>query len=92
MSWPPIELVPSLSHCIETVAKEEFREAVDQCLRTSEPDAALEERVETLRLFLETADFRALRQESESYLTQGRPVRFILWREGKAVGYRMLLD
>jgi len=38
----------------------------------------LRERLEILRLFLETTDFRELRKEYERHLLKGRRVKFIL--------------
>ena len=44
-------------------------------------DAETEEKLETLRLFLETADFRKLRAESEKHLAEGKSVRFTVYFE-----------
>jgi len=52
-----IELVPDLSHCIETVAKREHREALEKLLGAEEETKELQERLEVLRIFLETMDF-----------------------------------
>ncbi len=72
-----IELVPDLSHCIQTRAKQEYAAAMSQLMAGDEsPD--LEQRLELLRAFLEEADFSRLRRESEEHLTQGRKVRFVL--------------
>jgi len=74
-----IELAPDLKHCIETVAKREHAAVLRQLLSARGPNKELEERLETLRLFLERADFRQLRRESEIQLTKGRRVKFTLY-------------
>ena len=54
-----ITLVPDTSHCIETVAKMEYRELMHSCLRTGTADAYSAEKMELLHDFLEAADFKA---------------------------------
>lgn len=76
-----IELVPDLSHCIETVAKRKHAELVQRFLALGGGNKPLEERLEILRLFLETADFKKLRSESEKQLMEGRMVRFVVCLE-----------
>ena len=88
----PLELVPGLSHCIETKAKTEYQEAVTEYLGKSEADAALEEKIELLRTFLQVADFRELRRESESYLIQSKKVKFLLHLEDEKLQYEMLVE
>ena len=73
-----IELVPTLDHCIESAARHEFRKAAEAYMQSNKEDKNLEQRLELLRLFLETADFRRLRAESERHLTEGKVIRFIL--------------
>ena len=68
-----VELVPDLSHCIETVAKREHKAVSKQLLTPGQRNKELEEKLEILRLFLETADFKKLRAESEKHS----------WRERK---------
>jgi len=80
-----IELVPDLSSCIETVARREHEETVRRLLAGERPEESLKEKAETLRLFLETADLRRLRAESERHLVEGRKVRFVVFvRDGVA--------
>ena len=81
-----IELVPDLSHCIETVAKREYEETVKKLI-ADEADEGLQQRVELLRMFLERMDFKKLRQESEKYLTEGERVKFLVYLEGGAPKY-----
>ena len=47
-------------------------------------DTALQNQLETLLLFLEQADFKKLRTESEPLLIDGK-VTFTVWREGGKV-------
>lgn len=84
-----IELVPDLSHCIETVAKRKHAELVQRFLALGGGNKPLEERLEILRLFLETADFKKLRSESEKQLMEGRIVRFLVYLEGGVSKYEM---
>lgn len=83
-----IDLIPDLSHCIETVAKKEHQRIVNKLLEGT-GNGEIEERAELLRKFLETADFKKLRQESERYLTQGRKVKFIIGLEEGEPNYSM---
>ncbi|MBA7479013.1 hypothetical protein ES707_14444 [subsurface metagenome] len=76
-----IELVPDLSHCIEMVAKREHAAVFKQILAPRQGNKELEEKLEILRLFLETADFKKLRYESEKQLMEGRIVRFMVCLE-----------
>jgi len=86
-----IELVPSLSHCIETTAREEFWNLVNQYMEGGQEDTKLEDRIELLKAFLESVDFKKLRSDSERHLVQGKKVRFaIRWKEGKP-SYEMVV-
>jgi len=79
-----IELIPSLSHCIETVAKEEYWSAVNKFMEGKQEDKELQQRIELLKAFLESMDFKRLRRESEKHLIQGKRVKFIVyWKEDK---------
>ena len=84
-----IELVPDLSHCIETVAKREYRETVEKLLAAEEGNRELQEKVELLRVFLRTTDFRKLRAESEKHLIEGRKVKFVVYKEDGAPKYNL---
>lgn len=86
-----IELFPSLSHCIETAAKEEFQSAVSRYMESKGGDKELEERIELLKAFLESADFRKLRSQSEKHLLEGKTVKFVInWKDGK-LNYEMVI-
>ena len=84
-----IELVPDLSHCIETVAKREYEGTLKQLLATEAANKELEEKAEILRLFLETADFKKLRAESEKFLIEGKVVKFVIYAERGVSRYAM---
>lgn len=73
-----IEFRPSLSECIETLAKREYQESIRSCLSSIENSKQLQERAELLRLFLESADFKKLRAQSEKWLSQGKEVKFMV--------------
>jgi len=79
-----IELFPSLSHCIETTAREEFWNSVNQYMEGGQEDKKLEGRIELLKAFLESMDFKKLRSQSEKHLIEGKKVKFVIcWQEGK---------
>jgi len=84
-----IELIPDLEHCIETVAKREYEVLLKQLLVRKRRNKKLEEKLEILRLFLETADFAKLRAESERHLVEGKTVRFRIFLENGKPGYEM---
>ena len=87
-----IELIPTLSYCIETVAKREYWKSVEEYLRIGKEDKELEGRIELLQRFLESMDFRELRRQSEGYLVEGRKVRFILYPKEGSLDYEMEVD
>jgi len=85
-----IELIPDLTHCIETVTKREYEETMRQLLAGgAESDEQLGKKFEILRIFLEAMDFKRLRQESEKYLVEGRTVKFMFYLEDGAPEYQM---
>ena len=73
-----IELTPTLELCIGGTARQEYKNSADEYMQKGKKDRKLEEKIELLRMFLETTDFRKLRAESEKYLIEGKKVRFIL--------------
>ena len=87
-----IELVPDLTHCVETMARKEYQSLVRNYLQEGKDDAEFQGKIELLRSFLETADFRKLRGESEAYLLKGKKVKFTLYREGNETRYRLTID
>ena len=87
-----IELVLSLSRCIETTAREEYWNSVNKYMESGQENKELEQRIELLKSFLELADFKKLRRESESYLIEGKTVKFIIyWKENKP-HYEMIIS
>jgi len=84
-----IELEPSLASCIERVAKREYEQILREILHKSEGNTELQERLETLRLFLKSEDFGKLRSEYEKYLLAGKKVKFILWPTGGKSEYEI---
>jgi hypothetical protein len=86
-----IELFPSLSHCIETTAREQFWNAVNQYMEGGQKDKKLDGKIKLLKAFLESTDFKNLRSQSERHLVEGRQVKFVIsWKEGKP-NYEMVL-
>jgi len=79
-----IDLFPILSRCIETTAGDEFWNSVNQYMEGGKIDKKLEERIELLKTFLESMDFKELRSQSERYLVEGKQVKFVIfWKDGK---------
>jgi len=73
-----IEFEPSLSECIETLAKKEYEATLRACLLLPESTVELQEKMKLLQLFLESANFSLLRAACEKQLVQGKGVRVIL--------------
>lgn len=84
-----LELTPDLTHCIETVAKREYAAVLRQLLTPGKGNEELEEKGEVLRLFLESADFKQLRSESERRLAEGKKVLFAVYLEKGVLKYEM---
>lgn len=87
-----IELIPTLNHCVETTARQEFWKCANEYLRIGKEDRGLEEKMELLRMFLGSMDFRELRRQSEEYLTDGKTVRFILYLQEGKPKYELKVD
>jgi len=87
-----IELVPSLSHCIETVAKEAYWNLVNKYMRNEPEDKELTRQIELLKAFLGMMDFGRLRSESEMHLIEGRTVKFIIYWQGNKPSYDMVIS
>jgi len=84
-----IELEPNLSSCIETLAKREYEKALSTILKAGTEDEELSERLEVLRLFLESTDFSALRSRYEKYLEEGKKVKFRIYSARGKVRYKL---
>jgi len=83
-----IELLPDLSHCVETVAKREYQKAVSRLLEGAGSEE-LEQTAELLRIFLETMDFKKLRMECERHLMKGKKVKFVVYLDEVVPKYTM---
>ncbi|MFO8100914.1 MAG: hypothetical protein R6U37_01915 [Dehalococcoidia bacterium] len=73
-----IEFEPTLEHCIQTLARQEYDRIMRRLLETGEKDEVLGERLLMLKDFLESADFNRLRSSYEPYLTEGKKAIFRL--------------
>lgn len=87
-----IEIKPTLSACIETLSKREYEQTLRLLLKSGGLDEELGERLEILRIFLESTDFGHLRSEYEEYLDEGKEVTFIIFMEEGKVGYKMFVN
>jgi len=88
-----IELFPSLSRCIETTAREEFWNSVNQYMEGGQEDKKLEGRIELLKAFLESMDFKKLRSQSERYLVEGKQVKFVIsWKATRLDCQMMVIE
>ena len=76
-----LKLYPDLEHCIETVAKNAHLELQQQILNEPCPAQDLKTRLFLLQEFLNRADFRKLRAQSEQLMLNGEKVEFIIRRE-----------
>ena len=88
----PIELKPNLSSCIETLSKREYERTLNLLLKEGSVDKRLGERLEVLRLFLESTDFGHLRSQYEGYLTEGKKVTFLIYPEEGKVRYKLIVE
>lgn len=92
MKMVPIELKPNLSNCIETLSKKEYGRTLNLLLEKGPVDEELGERLEVLRLFLESTDFGRLRSQYEGYLTEGKKVTFLIYPEEGKVSYKLIVE
>jgi len=84
-----ITLAPTFDCCIETTARKKYAELSGILLGNKTDNPETEEKLELLRLFLETADLKKLRAESEKYLISGHNVQFIVYFDKDALQYKM---
>ncbi len=85
-----ITLVPSISQCIETIAKKEYNDSLRQVL-AGDPNSNTQ-KLELLKSFLETANFKKLRSESEKHLIAKEKVVFILQARKGVTKYEMRIN
>jgi len=88
----PIELKPDLLSCIEALSKKEYERTLNLLLKKGLGDKGLGERLEVLRLFLESTDFGYLRSQYEGYLTEGKKVTFLIYPEEGKVRYKQIVE
>ncbi|NWG03731.1 MAG: hypothetical protein HXY44_12840 [Syntrophaceae bacterium] len=88
----PIELKPKLSSCIETLSKQEYERTLHLLLKRGTVDEELGERLEVLRLFLESTNFGHLRSQYEGYLEAGKRVTFQIYPEGGKIKLKMIVE
>jgi len=92
MKIDPIELKPDLSSCIETLSKREYERTLNLLLKEGSVNEELGERLEVLRLFLESTDFGHLRSQYERYLTEGKEVTFLIYPEEGKASYKLIVE
>ena len=83
-----IEIEPELSACVETKARRQYEQILSELLKKGEEER-LAEKLEILRLFLESTDFSKLRNEYEKHLLEERGVKFTLHLEKGKPKYGM---
>jgi translation initiation factor IF-3 len=71
------------------LAKREYEKVLGTILRTGTEDKELSEKLETLRIFLESTDFSALRSRYEKYLEEGKKVKFRIYSRKGEVRYEL---
>jgi len=87
-----VKLGPTIKSCLETTAQREYWKRVNEYLKTGSEDKGLEERIELLRGFLETANFAELRSQSEKHLIDGKRVTFNLSTKKGEPTYEMIVE
>ena len=87
-----IELKPDLSSCIETLSQKEYEQTLSLLLKQEHANEELGERLELLRLFLESTDFGHLRSQYEGYLTGGKKVTFLIYPEKGKVSHKLIVE
>jgi hypothetical protein len=87
-----VELKPNLSSCIETLSKKEYERTLDLLLKKGAVNEELGERLEVLRLFLESTDFSQLRSQYEGYLMEGKKVTFLIYPEQGKASYKLIVE
>jgi hypothetical protein len=87
-----IELKPNRSSCIETLSKKENERTLNLLLKGDCMDEELGERLEVLRLFLESTDFSHLRSQYEGYLMKGKQVTFLIYPEAGKVSHKLMVE
>jgi hypothetical protein len=86
-----IELSPNFSSCIEALSRKEYERTLNLLLKMEPLNEELGEKLEVLRLFLESTDFSYLRSQYEDYLTEGKKVTFQIYFEEGKVSYKLIV-
>lgn len=64
---------------------------MNQYVERGQEGKKLEEKIQLLKAFLESMDFKKLRSQSEKHLVEGKKVKFVIsWKEGKP-SYEMVV-
>jgi hypothetical protein len=69
----------------------EYERTLSLLLKKGPIDEELGERLEVLRLFLESTDFGHLRSQYEAYLTEGKKVVCLIYPEKGKVTYKLIV-
>ena len=92
MEMVHVELKPNLSSCIETLSKKEYERTLNLLLKNGPKNEELGERLELLRLFLESTNFGNLRSQYERFLVEGKRVIFLIYPELGKASYKMIVE
>ncbi|HUL30664.1 MAG TPA: hypothetical protein VLZ03_09450 [Thermodesulfobacteriota bacterium] len=65
---------------------------LDLLLKGAAVDEELGEKLEMLRLFLESTDCSELRKHYEGYLGEGKTVTFLIYPEEGKVSYQLMVE
>jgi hypothetical protein len=87
-----VRLKPDLSNCIETLSKKEYERTLSLLIKEGSVDEKLGERLELLRLLLESTDFGHLRSQYEGNLREGKKVTFLIYPEKGKVSYKLIVE
>ncbi len=60
-------------------------------MESGHEDKELEGRIELLKAFLESMDFKKLRSQSERYLIEGQKVKFVICRKEDGLDCQMMV-
>jgi hypothetical protein len=85
-----IDLKPTLLNCVQTMAKREYEATLGKLLKEDGKSNTLEEKLELLKMFLESTNFGKLRSEYESFLRDGKTVTIKLRAINGRVEYEQL--
>ena len=88
----PIAFEPDLSTCVEALAKGEYHRTLRTVMQAIHERTDLDDRLETLRLFLEQTDFAALRSRYEPHLVAGRRVRITVRSSGDEIEHDLEVE